>query len=87
MKKLSLGTILGDQFLLLGLSTDHNMKLCGVHYNFNAISVGNDNFKKSLHIKNIFKERLQQIFMLLNYIFITDVAKYLFLMYYDVVFG
>ena len=39
------------------------------------------------YIYNSIKRRLQNTFTLLNYIFITDVAKYLFLMYYDVAFG
>ena len=87
--KLSLSTLYHKRFSIIGMKISIHSKFytfpiwfydSKIMYNKNHTIFCNS-------IYDPIKYRLLCTFMMLNYIIIPDIARYLFLMYYDVVFG
>ena len=92
--KLSLKTLLNTNFSFMemhpsSMTSKNTYYVCSrQEYKQQNIDLYTHNFKyKSNHVYNEIKKRLHYTFMLLNYIIMPDIAKYLFLMYYEVAFG
>ena len=86
-RKFSLNTFVTKNFCLIRMSRHmlHNLYTC--HCYEYKINSGNLLNCAAECIYNKIKDRHSDIFMLMNFMFITDIAKYLFLIYYEVAFG
>ena len=91
--KLSLQTLSNEHFSLLNIKIivpkDIRLISCLSFVDLNTITYDwtNKNQIKCYHVYNVIKQRILDTFMLMHRIFVDDIAKLLFLMYYDVAFG
>ena len=90
-KKLSLRTLLYKNFTIIrtyiNIQSKYNILTDFNHNEKHKNAYNKDYVNFCNHIYDTIKYRLQYTFMLINYIIIHDIARYLFLMYYEVTFG
>ena len=91
-RKVSLNTLINKKFSLLEIRPKLEYRInytcwCSAHDETDLKKYNTKIRREFNYTYDAITKRLHNTFILLNHIFITDIAKILFLMYYEVAFG